>query len=165
MSENSAALSIADDDSQPSDYLKAPGHLRLVFDRPAKVVHTVELLRDKKGVYGIGIAKDADVHDAGMKQILIRPDRLEYEAYGSPIYQMITGGFRHGMFANTSEEMLRREIHFSMFRRAGLLWPPDRIPSGQQCNYWSTDKDEQIRNRQKYHGLRLACPRTTADFC
>ncbi len=64
-------------------------------------------------------------------------------------------GFRHGMFARTSEEWLRQQIHHAMLRRAGLCWPPDQSGDSQHIRYWSIDQQQQIRNRQIYHGLRL----------
>ncbi|MCP4408503.1 MAG: hypothetical protein GY807_12210 [Gammaproteobacteria bacterium] len=67
---------------------------------------------------------------------------------------MITGGFRYGMFMYSQEESLRAAIHHAMLNRAGLSWPPN--PDQQHSKYWSTDKDEQTRNRQIYHGFRLA---------
>ena len=104
--------------------------------------HSVELLRDGKGIYGVG-AGDGE-------SIIFRPDRLPKKAASFfPIYQQITGGFRHGMFSRTAEEQLRQSIHHNMLRRAGLDWPPTDQP------WWSDDKKQQDRNRQTYHGLRL----------
>lgn len=40
------------------------------------VVHPVELLRDRKGAYGIGLAKETDHRDYSTKMIL-RRDRLD----------------------------------------------------------------------------------------
>ena len=37
-----------------------------------------------------------------------------------------------------------------MLRRRGLNWPPDGL------RWWSEDSKQQARNRQIYHGLRLA---------
>ena len=68
---------------------------------------------------------------------------------GTPILQRITGGFRHGMFCNTLEEQLRRVIHQAMLSRVGLPWPAP-------LQYWSSDRNQQNRNRKIYHGLRLA---------
>jgi hypothetical protein len=118
--------------------------------------HPVELLRDRRGIYGIGIAKGVDI-EYPPKNILLRPDRLgeiedSYFATGA-IFQRITGGFRHGMFARTSEEMLRRKVHHEMLGRAGLAWPPPQ-ESGRD-RWWGADKEQQIRNRNIYHGLRL----------
>ncbi|MCP4304566.1 MAG: hypothetical protein GY788_06775 [bacterium] len=87
---------------------------------------------------------------------MLRPDRLDdgevQESLDDlrPVYQMITGGYRHGMFKWTSEESLRRQIHHAMLRRTGLSWPNQlRDPP-----YWSTDEQQQIRNLRIYHGLR-----------
>jgi hypothetical protein len=120
------------------------------------VAYPVELLRDRKGVYGIGTTKEADVEEPTVR-ILLRPDRLDEEPcpggfHRKAIYQMITGGFRHGMFSHTPEEGIRQAIHHAMLRRAGLCWPPIESP---EIRYWSRDNKKQTRNRQIFHGLRL----------
>ena len=104
-----------------------------------QVIHPVELLRDRKGIYGIGIAKYVEI-DHPPSSILLRPDRLDGSCviWGA-IYQMITGGFRHGMFCHTSEERLRSVVHHEMLRRAGLPWPPSDGPD-DQYPYWAKDK-------------------------
>ena len=121
--------------------------------------HPVELLRDGQGIYGIGAAKEFEA-DHRPRDLIIRPDRLskfdEPRFIDQPILQMITGGFRHGMFCHTSEEHLRRAIHHGMLRRAGLPWPPPgEAPFDHDVRYWSSDPRQQVRNRQIYHGLRL----------
>jgi hypothetical protein len=113
--------------------------------------HPVQLLRDTKGIYGIGVVKNG-VEDGHRQpaEIVLRPDRL-FEAETRPAaLQMIFGGFRHGMFSHMSEERLRQAIHWEMLRRKGLNWPLDRL------RWWSEDSEHQARNRQIYHGLRLA---------
>src|SRR5262249_30610217 len=88
----------------------------------------------------------------------LRRDRLpafETRPRGYPILQMIAGGFRHGMFRRTAEELHRRVIHHEMLRRAGLAWPPPGAPFHCNGRYWSSDPRQQNRNRQIYHGLRL----------
>jgi PcfJ-like protein len=120
------------------------------------IKHPVELLRDGKGIYGIGISKEAQI-DSRPRDLILRRDRLPDEPYfsGYPILQMITGGFRHGMFCHTSEERLRQVIHHEMLRRVGLDWPPPDVPGDHNVRYWSSNPQQQIRNRQIYHGLRL----------
>lgn len=142
-----------------SEEIRQQGHIldcQLTKTKPpADVARTVELLRDGKGIYGIGVAQDADVEDANDVRIVLRPDRLKDGTAGGtwsfPIYQRITGGFRHGMFSRSFEERLRQAIHHSMLNRAGLLWPPadSNFPS-----YWSNDEQQKTRNRKIYHGLR-----------
>jgi len=134
----------------------------------------VDLLRDGRGVYGIGVPDAIDhrelVHTRDGRPIanlsaiacgrdwqppalILRPDML---AVPKPLYlskvalQKITGGFRHGMFSHCIEEHLRKLIHYRMLHTAGLPWPPD----DPQVRYWSTDAKQQARNRQIYHGLR-----------
>ena len=83
------------------------------------VAHPVELLRDGQGVYGIGLnggVEGLDEIDRRAPPALLRPDRLDQKtdvivSDRHTIYQMITGGFRHGMFSRTSEEALRQVIH------------------------------------------------------
>ena len=121
------------------------------------IKHPVQLLRDGKGIYGIGVAKDAEVDDRP-RDLILRRDRLpELETClsGYPILQMITGGFQHGMFKRVKEEHLRQVIHHEMLRRAGLPWPPPESPNGHYERFWSSDPRAQLRNRQIYHGLRL----------
>jgi hypothetical protein len=120
-----------------------------------RVAHSVELLRDAKGVYGVGIAKEAEIHDHYRpSDLILRPDRLWESKTNRAALQMITGGFRHGMFSRMSEESLRRVVHHGMLRRAGFAWPPRDGP-GLNATYWSLDREEQTRNRKIYHGLRL----------
>ena len=122
------------------------------------IKYPVELLRDGAGIYGIG-AKEAEM-DLLPPHLLLRRDHLKdslpnqnHEFTHHPVLQMITGGFRHGMFEHTTEERLRKVIYHNMLRRAKLPWPPSEQPG--QYPYWSSDPEQQVRNRQVYHGLRL----------
>jgi PcfJ-like protein len=118
---------------------------------PPAIKHPVELLRDGKGIYGIGVAKEVEI-DSRPRDLILRRDHLPESQPNRAVLQMITGGFRHGMFTRMSEEHLRQVIHHEMLHRAGLAWPP---PSSLECRYWSSDPQQQSRNRQIYHGLRL----------
>src|SRR5450759_784094 len=40
------------------------------------MTHPVELLRDAKGIYGIGVTKNAEVHER-VTNLILRPDRLD----------------------------------------------------------------------------------------
>ena len=129
----------------------------------------VELLRDRRGIFGIGISDGYDdgyeieaFAGAGVTRtidgLILRPDMLlnvskqwEYRLHGGAVLQKITGGFRHGMFSHSTEERLRQVIHHEALIRAGLPWPP---PGEEGVTYWSRDKKQQDRNRQIYHGLR-----------
>ena len=130
----------------------------------------VELLRDRRGIYGIGVSDSYDIEalawacGAGPRDtyrtphvgnLILRPDMLqsgkECEYRPGAVLQKITGGFRHGMFTHSREERLRQVIHHEALIRAGLPWPP-RNEAG--IKYWSRDKKQQDRNRQIYHGLR-----------
>jgi PcfJ-like protein len=132
----------------------------------------VELLRDRRGIYGIGVsdaydiealawACGADPRDTYYRtpehepNLILRPDMLQ--PFGkhqrpSAVMQKITGGFRLGMFTGSREERLRQFIHHEALIRAGLPWP---YSHGMGIKYWSRDKKQQDRNRQIYHGLRL----------
>jgi hypothetical protein len=114
--------------------------------------HPVQLLCDARGIYGVGNVDHAGKSDRYRPQdIILRPDRLSQGQPASPAaLQMITGGLRHGMFSHMAEERLRRHIHWEMLRRRGLNWPPG--PN----RWWSEDSKQRNRNRQIYHGLRLA---------
>lgn len=122
------------------------------------IKHPVELLRDGKGVYGIGVASEGET-DCLRKDLILRRDRLRdvdtdprYIMNYRAVLQRITGGFRHGMFTHMLEEHHRQVIHHGMLRRAGLAWPP---PNSFSERYWSSEPRKQARNRQIYHGLRL----------
>ena len=121
--------------------------------RPA-IKHPVELLRDGKGIYGIGVAKDAEI-DWEPTDLILRRDCLRESATQKAVLQRITGGFRHGMFTHVTEEHLRQVIHHEMLRRPGLPWSPPESPNGHYERYWSSDPRAQLRNLQIYHGLRL----------
>ena len=114
--------------------------------------HPVQLLYDARGIYGVGVVDRAVENDRCRPQdIILRPDRLsQAQTPRAAALQMIIGGFRHGMFSHMAEEHLRQHIHWEMLRRRGLKWPPD-VPK-----WWSEDSKQQARNRQIYHGLRLA---------
>ena len=136
----------------------------------------VELLRDRRGIYGIGVSDPYDIEalawacGAGPRDtyrtphvgnLILRPDMLqsgkECEYRPGAVLQKITGGFRHGMFTHSNEERLRQVIHHEALIRARLPWPP-RNEAG--LKYWSRDKKQQDRNRQIYHGLRCGSLRT-----
>jgi PcfJ-like protein len=131
----------------------------------------VELLRDRQGVYGIGVSDAYDIEALAwacgvdpkdtwqtprVHNLILRPDMLQFGKqchYGSfAVLQKITGGFRHGMFTHSREERLRQVVHHEALIRASLPWPP---PNEGDIKYWSRDKKQQDRNRQIYHGLRL----------
>ena len=114
--------------------------------------HPVQLLYDARGIYGVGLVDRAVENDrCPPEDLILRPDRLlQAQTPGAAALQMIIGGFRHGMFSHMAEERLRQHIHWEMLRRRGLKWPP-YVPK-----WWSEDSKQQARNRQIYHGLRLA---------
>jgi hypothetical protein len=124
----------------------------------------VELLRDGRGVYGIGVSDlfdyEAVAWSCGIERmplsercppsLILRPDRFMDAKPAEAVLQKIVGGFRRGPFMRSSEEKLRRFIHHEALKRAGLPWPPpDRV------SWWAIDKKQQARNCGIYHGLRL----------
>jgi hypothetical protein len=145
---------------------------RFVYD---SAPHPVELLRDQRGVYGIGVSdlfdSEAIAWSCGIEpephtferppsDLILRPDRLldsrtNDALLGTAVLQKIAGGFRRGPFMHTREEQLRRFIHHEALNRAALPWPPPPgdSPSGFP-QWWSADKKQQARNRGIYHGLR-----------
>ena len=116
----------------------------------------VDLLRDGRGVYGIGIIEDCqhepDTVLTSPTRLILRPDRMAADDGGLPraVLQKIAGGFRRGPFYRSVEEGLRQVIHHAALRRSGLSWPPT---SPQR--WWSDDPAQQAKNRATYHGLRL----------
>jgi hypothetical protein len=152
-----------------SDFLATDTRGRAMSDRRITQNMPVELLRDARGIYGIGVTEPHDLEalawscGIGTEEtrmlrppspLILRPDRLELAkrplGYRAAL-QKIVGGFRHGPFERTAEEVLRQFIHHEALRRAGLPWPP---PDHRE-QWWSVDKAQQARNRGVYHGLRL----------
>jgi len=92
----------------------------------------VDLLRDGRGVYGIGVPGDVDHRELAIvcghesaiawkpPALILRPDMLAVPKYHKAALQKITGGFRHGMFSRCIEEHLRQVIHYQMLYTAGL---------------------------------------------
>jgi hypothetical protein len=136
--------------------------------------HPVDLLRDQRGVYGIGVSELFDFEvvawSCGVEPepytfecppgaLILRPDLF---AASSPlgansfqplcaVLQKVAGGFRSGPFVRSHEEQLRRFIHHEALNRIGLPWPPR---PQNNLRWWSEDKKQQTRNRGIYHGLR-----------
>lgn len=119
----------------------------------------VDLLRDGRGVYGIGIIEDYQ-HEPDKvltppTRLILRPDCMAAHDDGLPcpraVLQKIAGGFRRGPFCRSVEEGLRQLIHHAALRRSGLSWPPTSPQA-----WWSDDPIQQAKNRATYHGLRLS---------
>jgi hypothetical protein len=133
----------------------------LADEHPKMRARPVELLRDGRGVYGIGVSDEfaplARRELVRPSLIVLRPDRFNLakpsDGYRGAILQKINGGFRHGMFCHTAEEQLRQFIHHVALDRADLPWPPRQ--GRDDPAWWSHDKKQQARNRGIYHGLRL----------
>jgi PcfJ-like protein len=131
-------------------------------DDPMPVV----LLRDGRGIYGIGVSDlfdyEAIAWSCGIEPdpytiepppsaLILRPDRFADTKPHNAVLQKIVGGFRHGPFMHSGEEQLRRFIHHEALKRAGLKWPP---PNNDRVRWWAIDQKQQARNRGIYHGLR-----------
>jgi PcfJ-like protein len=112
-------------------------------------VPRVELLRDGKGVYGVGVHHSAKGQSSPAKLIL-RSDRLQEASTTNAALQMIPSGGGRGVFKHVIEEQLRRHIHYDLLSRRGLKAPSD------DKHFWSSDPHQQAVNRQLYHGLRRA---------
>lgn len=137
--------------------------------------HPVELLRDGRGIYGIGIPEGFEtIEDAALRcgvddpwhyshpspsALILRPDWFPdtKPGLGYAVLQKIAGGFPGGPFRHAHEEELRWFIHQEALKRAGL-WEP-RSPD---LEWWAdkNDKKRQARNRAIYHGLRHQSLRT-----
>jgi PcfJ-like protein len=124
----------------------------------------VELLRDGRGIYGIGVSEPFDYEAVAWRcgfmpepytfqrapnALILRPDWFMDTKPHNAVLQKIVGGFRRGPFMRSGEEQLRQFIHHDALNRAGLPWPPS-----DNERWWSTDKKLQARNRGVYHGLR-----------
>jgi hypothetical protein len=152
-----------------SDFLATDTRGCAMSDRCITRNMPVELLRDARGIFGIGIADSHDLEALAWsfgisaeearglslpRPLILRPDCLERAKRPSlhhAALQKIVGGFRHGPFEHTAEEGLRQFIHHEALQRAGLPWPP----SDDRERWWSNDRAQQARNRGVYHGLRL----------
>jgi hypothetical protein len=123
----------------------------------------VDLLRDGRGIYGIGVSDLFDYEalawscgvepeapfESPPSALILRPDWFMDTKPHRAVLQKIVGGFRRGPFMRSSEEQLRQFIHHETLNRAGLLWPPS-----DSFAWWATNKKQQARNRGIYHGLR-----------
>jgi hypothetical protein len=124
--------------------------------------HPVELLRDGRGVYGIGGYDTLHPGTVMESMLILRRDRIgdggTFTSHYKAALHQITGGFRRGLFSHTVEDKLRQAIHHDLLRRRGLPWPPnndlERYRAGER--YWAFTRAQQNRNRQIYHGLRIA---------
>ena len=131
----------------------------------------VQLLRDGRGVYGVGVAEECNeealARMCGVERarpvyvpqpLILRPDYLERPLpvrQHRAALQKIPGGFRRRIFRCTTEEALRQFIHHEALERAGLPYPPPHDSEQPDRRWWSTDKARQVENQRKYHGLRL----------
>ena len=99
-----------------------------------KVRYPVQLLRDSKGIYGIGIVGDPVEEGLGQPpELVLRPDRLLESKTRLAALQMLFGGVPHRMVRRLTEDRLRQAIHCEMLVRKGLVDYPD-------CpRWWSKD--------------------------
>ncbi len=131
--------------------------------------HPVELLRDRRGIYGIGVNELFDFEAVALScgiepephtfehppnALILRPDCFFGSRPAGAVLQKIVGGFRRGPFMRSHEEQLRQFIHHEALNRAGLTWPPPQDSPSGLAQWWSADKKQQARNRGIYHGLR-----------
>lgn len=119
----------------------------------------VELFRDGRGVYGIGVtdetlARSREFEHArvvGARQpLILRPDCLQQLPRQLPCtaaLQKIVG--RCPVFLRTTEEALRQVIHH---KAVELVLPAEDGSNFLRC---STDEIRVAEYRRKYHGLRL----------
>jgi hypothetical protein len=112
--------------------------MQLAFDFVTSNPMPVELLRDGRGVYGIGISdfyRKVRPHDYDLKKphtLILRPDRFDDTPPVGAVLQKIIGGFRRGIFHDSLEEKF---LHHEALRRAGLPWPPPHHYSDLPLNY------------------------------
>ena len=94
--------------------------------------HTVQLLHDARGIYGVGLVDRAVENDrCPPEDLILRPDRLlQAQTPGAAALQMIIGGFRHGMFSHMAEEHLCQHIHWEMLRRRASIGRPSSLNGG-----------------------------------
>jgi hypothetical protein len=114
--------------------------------------HPVELLRDRHGVYGVGVSELFDFELAARAglytserppgDLILRPDWFPDNRPRYAALQKILGGMP------SHEERLRQLIHHEALNRSGLPWPP-RLSETTRV-WWSADKQKQTRNRGIY---------------
>jgi hypothetical protein len=116
-------------------------------------LNPVVLLRDARGVYGIGISDslDADKVGRGKVFIILRPDRFRDDDVPVPFYNPALQKIVGDLHQQTREDFLRSAIHREALKRAGLqLLSSGRAPK----NWWSSSEKRQERNRGIYYQLR-----------
>jgi hypothetical protein len=115
--------------------------------------HPVDLLHDRKGIYGVGTTEGGSWPGRTLK-IVLRSDRLldEYdeEYWPSAALQMLTSN--REVFRFCAEGGLRGIIHDRMLHNAGICL--DRTEK-----FWATNRNEEAKNRKLYHGLRVGSRR------
>ena len=109
----------------------------------------VELLRDGKGIYGVGTVGDGwRPAGEGTCRFVVRPDRLEggsEQRRWSAIYQRITLG---SLFRHTGEGELRRALFAAMLDRAGLI-DRDDGSDGPPLDFDEATKRDTLRHRAR----------------
>lgn len=82
--------------------------------------YPVELLQDRKGIYGIGLSEEDEF--IAKHQIVLRPDKLSADDKMSPhaVLQMIPSKDPHEIFYRCLEDQLRSAIYDGMLGRAGI---------------------------------------------
>ena len=113
--------------------------------------YPVELLQDRKGIYGIGLSEEDEF--IAKHQIVLRPDKLSADDKMSPhaVLQMIPSKDPHEIFYRCLEDQLRSAIYDGMLGRAGIR--------GNEFDWiyrQSTDPEQEKIRRNKVYGLRRA---------
>jgi hypothetical protein len=133
------------------------------------VFHPVDLLRDSKGIYGIGVTDEVSwphrqvnvKEDCERKlKIVLRSDKFLEEHTDARVValQKIACGPAVPALAYCAEQDLRAIIHYHMLQRAGLRLDDEARPirpDGTRGNFWATDRKLETVNRQRFHGLRI----------
>lgn len=142
--------------------------------------HPVELLRDGRGIYGLGIPEGFETYEdaalrCGIKPgpwagpprpLILRPDRIRdlKPPKGCAVLQMITsGGLRGGPFRSSHEEALRDFIHREKLEH--LIARRHTEFRAQRAGYplwqWILDGNEEQKDSKHriYHGLRIQSQR------
>jgi hypothetical protein len=113
--------------------------------------YPVQLLQDRKGIYGIGLSEEDEF--IAKHQIVLRPDKLSADDKVSPhaVLQMIPSRNPYYRFELCLEGQLRSAIYDGMLGRAGISGDGFDWMQGQ-----STDPDQQKIRRNKVYGLQRA---------
>jgi hypothetical protein len=120
----------------------------------AEAEDRVELLRDRSGVYGIGLTQASGSRQLELPaeriEYIVRPDRLalaQPRRGSQPVLQPIP---RLRFFKRSTEDLMADALLTALLARAGI----SRFATRGAQAWWSDDPNEQAANRRRWHAYR-----------